>query len=367
MLFETSKADLETALKRIAKIVQANPRSVPILQCVRVLCVSGNLYVGAFSQKVSAQVHVPNAEVKKPGEVVVDYGKFKDRLAKVSPHVEVSTTSTTMRLTSSEDQRLGIPLSDLREYPELEFVDPDESYAVDITDFASVLETALKSGGTDSLIPSLLQVQIKDKLVQVGNGIMAQLIPFECHENIDVTIPKWTINSILDFLNSSPYEKVWLSQDENNYLSFSVGADSFQAVPLATEFPDMSNIFRTARINNVYEFSTDRKTLMNSVRKAQSSTGSNGVFELDLSGNVVGKLKIHAESEEGDWYDETINGIWTGPDKKMNFIAADFIRFFSTFEGETLLIKVGDDNMGNLSPIYIEEGEHVGVLNQFRV
>ena len=366
MQFGASKDNLLAALSRVGKIIKWNPRSVPIRQCVKIESYGNNLFVVATSTMANARVQVEGAVISDPGEpFVVNYDKFKDRVSKAGDVLAIVTDGGSMQILSSSDQKLGLALSDIREFPETQWEEPEESYGLDKNKFATALTTSGSMSSSSSLTPALLQVSIKDQTVTSGNRVAYQILPMQCNPELRSTIPTSTIPALVTFISESAGDQVWLSQAGGENVVVSVGLDQFQTQPLAIEFPDVQSVFGSARVVTQYECTVDRKTLVKELAKAQTSTDSKGTLNLKISGKVAAKIEVSAASA-GDWYEGVVPCIWTGPEKSMTFAVEDLIKFLRAFDEDEIVLRMGDDFKGNPSPVYCKEGEHEAILNQLR-
>ena len=131
MQFATYKDSFLSALNRVSKIVKSNPRSVESLQCVKITSYAGQVYVSAVSSMGSAKVMIQGAKSSGSEDVLVDLDRLKDRVSKTSNMLKVEVDSHTLKITSTDDQRLGLAINDPREYPDVAWAVPEESYGLD--------------------------------------------------------------------------------------------------------------------------------------------------------------------------------------------------------------------------------------------
>lgn len=370
MIFAAVKENLLTAIDRVARVVRANPKSVDILQCVLVESHAGDIYISAYSPMASARVKVCDTALGEPGSFLVNLDKFKDRVSKAGSRIKLQADVTGLKLISSDDQRLGLALNNINEYPTLEWEYPDETYGLHRDEVLELFKSAHSlSGNNTSLIPAFLQVVIRDQTMWAANGVAYFKFPIRCNPELVASIPTQTLLAISGFIQETDADTVWISQDSYKDLVVSVGVDQFQASPLAVSFPDLSDIFNQVRISSIQKLTVSRAKLADELMKAKTSTNSHGCVTLTVGGLALSKIDIRAESDSGDWYESTVAASWDGSveSRTLVFNADSLRKFLNQFDHDMIDIMVGDDFKGDLSPIYVEEGEKVGILNQFRI
>lgn len=369
LTFAASSSDLLTALDRVSRVVRSNPRSVPTLLCVKFDVENDRLYMSATSSMASVRVQVRDAVIgSHKGTVVVNWEKFKDRVSKSGKKVAVSANGKGMSLQSSDNQRIGIVLEDMREFPDITWDTVEESYGVPKDMFREALESSYSVASSTSLAPSFLQVYIKDQKVYSGSGTSYQILPMKCNPEFESTIPASSIPPIVSFLKSSDEDTVWISQQNTDFVSIICGPDQFQATPLTIPFPDLEQTFYSVRIASKSECTVDRRELIKTISAAQTSADEYGSVLLTTPSNAAGPLKVEASGGHGDWFSSSVECIWTGAgEREIRVVGAELLKYLRTLSVEKVTLMVADDFKGTAAPIYIESGEYSAIINQFRV
>lgn len=370
MIFATHKDPLLKALDRISSIVKANPRTVDILQTVLVDSYGGDVYLTATSPMANAKVEVKGAKVGASGAFVVNYDKFRDRVSKSGDTMRLEADETTLKIISSDDQRLGIPLNDIREFPEITWEFPEESYGMQSEDLIALLRTANSlTSSVTSLTPAFLQVMIKDRQLWAANNVSYHKIPISCNPSLESRIPTATLTSIVKFIQDSGGDQVWLSHINESHVVITSGADQFQATPISAPFPDLTELFKQTAVRATSDLKVDRKRLISELTKAKTSADTYGRVTITIPDTALTSMVVETQSEGGDWYEGTVPGcLWTGSaGRNLVFNIDTLLSYLRSFSGEELVLQVGDDFKGDLTPLMCKEGEHVGIINQFRI
>lgn len=367
--FAATKKAVLTALDRLARIVKSNPRSVEILQCVRLESYGKEVYAVATSSMASARVKITDATAVEGGNLVVSLDRLKDRVSKAADVIQIQSSGTSMRIISSGDQRLGLALNDPEEFPTIEWVEVEESYGLVKADLVELfkLSHSLTNQST-ALTPAFLQVRLAEQRLWVANGNSYQVFPVKCNPTLTSSIPTQTLFALSAFVEEAEGDTVWLSQLSEEAVVVSVGNDHFQTSPLAVEFPDLSPTFERVRVSTQNELEIERTRLALELMKAKTSADQHGRVTLTIDTVGTTMVKVEAQSAIGDWYESQIPAIWTGkPERILTFNLESLLKFLQTFKKEKVVLRVGDDFKGDLSAVYCEEGEHEGIVNQYRI
>lgn len=369
MRIVATKKSILTALDRVSRIVKSNPRAVEILQCIKVSTYSDTLYFTASSSMASARVAVTEAKIARGGSFVVNFDRFKDRVSKASSGMAMEVEGDFLKITSSDDQRLGLRLNNLNEFPNIEWSLSEESYGLDKNDTVSLFNKAVQITSTSSpLTPSFMQVHIEDQQLWAANGMSYNVFPMTCNPSLKTSIPVTTLAALSSFILESGGDKIWLSQGDGDRVVASVGMDQFQTTPLAISFPDLDPMFDRVKVASIHELSFNRKAMLGELSKAKSSVDEFGRVTWNVPSQATTLIEVSTNSEVGDWYESKVSALWTGPpERKLVFNLESLTHFMKTFDEEEITFNIGDDFRGELSAVYCKEGKHVGIINQFRV
>lgn len=368
MIFAARKDDILTALARVSKVVKSNPRSVDILQCVRVI-VDESVYVEAISSMASVRVKVRDAKVKESGTFVINFDKFKDRLSKSGSLLALDDESGLLKIVSSDDQRLGLQLNNPNEFPDETWVESEEAYGLGKEEFVSLLENAAAvSSAATSLIPAFLQVKIKNQKLWVANGLSYQMFDLACNELLDSSIPTTSLSPLASFINDSVEDTVWLDQGNASKVVITVGSDQFQANPLAVDFPNLEQTFNKVKVSATDELTFDRSAMLGVLGKAKTSADSYGRVYLDMDSATASAIQVSAHNDSGDWFEGKIPGRWMSSGaRKLVFNIDALSKILRSFSEDSITVKVGQDFKGDLSAGIISEEGNVAIINQFRI
>lgn len=372
MLFAAYKDSFASALDRVSRVVKSNPRSVEILQCIRIDSGSAGVFLTANSPMAKVKVKVDGAKAQGEDSVIVNFDKIKDRVSKTSDTIRVEATNGKMSIVSNKDQKLGLTLGDLAEFPVLSWSVPEESYGIDKEEFLSTLALAGSlTSAVSALTPAFLQVKISKQTMTVASGVTFQKIPLECNPELESTIPTQTLSALQGFVKSSEGDVVWMSQlAEDSDIVITVGDDQFQTVPLALDFPDLEPVFNKIKIMATDELHfSETKRLLAALSKAKTSVDSYGTVNLDVQGTAMTTVVISASNEHGDWFEDKLPVLWSGSasGRKLRFNIDSLISYVKSVPSDSITLRFGEDFRGDLSPAYYEEGSRVGILNQFRI
>jgi DNA polymerase III sliding clamp (beta) subunit (PCNA family) len=314
-------------------------------------------------------VKVQSALVKESGEFVIDFNRFRDRVSKAGPQIVLDSDDQSLKIISSEDQRLGLKLNDPREFPTVAWNVTDESYGLKTEEFIGLLSTAnTLASGVSSLTPAFLQLKIRDQELWAASGSTYHRFKLHCNPTLNTSIPLNTVPALISFIKESEGGTIWMSQDEGDEVVISVGHDQLQTSPLAVQFPDLNGLFDRVQVTSTHELHLQRREIINALSKAASSADAYNRVSLSFEGEVATSMLVRTESEVGDWFEIKIPCLWSGKkDRTMVFNSEDLIRFIRSFESEEIKLLVGDDYKREVAAIYCEERDHSGILNQFRI
>ena len=369
MLFAGTKVGLLNAIDRVSRIVKSNPKSVDILQCIKVDSYAGKVYLIAISSMASARVQVAEAVLKSPGSFVVNLDRFKDRVSKAGDQLVLESDDSSLKIVSSSDQRLGLRLNDPREFPDVEWELSDESYGLDQKDLVTLLKKAhsLASSAT-SLTPAFMQAHLEDRKLWVANGVSYQVFDVECNPALKSSIPTQTLSALSAFIQESGGDTVWLAQMGDENVVVSVGDDQFQTTPLVVTFPNLEPLFSKVKIATSHQLTFQRTALINELSKGKTSADAYGRVTLFMKGVGGTTITVDVKSEAGDWYQGKVPCTWMGTaDRTLVFNLEALSKFLQSFSAENITLFVGEDFKGDLSAIYCEEEGHNGIVNQFRI
>lgn len=368
MEFSTKKETLRVALDRVAKIVKSNPRTVDILQCVKFSTYAGQTFLSATSSMASARVEF-ESKLIADGEFVVNFERLKDRINKAGEVVTLSTTRTMLSIVSSDDQKLGLQLNELDDFPDIEWIHPEESYGLDKKELVELFtKAALITSTASPLTPSFMQVRIDKQRLWAANGMSYASFFIECNPALTTTVPATTLSSIVSFIKECEGDKVWISQGGNERVVVSVGNDQIQAAPLVASFPDLIPMMDRVRIASINDLYVERRALINELNNCRTSVNSFGKVILRIEGQGVTKMFIEARNEIGDWYESSIPITWSGePNRELAVNLENMVYFLRTFKEDNATLRIADDLRGESAAIYLEEEDHVGIINQLRI
>lgn len=370
MLFAASKQSMLAALERVLRVVKSNPRSVDILQCVKLEAVGEHVYMTATSSMATVRVLIDPTVVRTPGSAVVNADRLKDRVSKSADSMTFLAVEGQLKIVSSDDQKLGLALNDPSEFPDVQMVTPDEEYGLDKKELSDLLKHAQAvTGQTSSLTPAFMQAFLYEQQMWVANGMSYQRFPVECNPHLHASIPSSALSPLAGFVKEAKGEVVWLSQTENGRdFIVTVGQDQFQTSPLAVEFPDLSPVFDRVRVASHHGCEVDRSRLASELIKAKTSVDTYGRVQFTIEGTGTAVITLKASTPSGDWYEGRVPCIWTGDSpREMVFNLESLLKFVQSFEDATLTLNIGSDFKGDLAPIYCEEEDHAGIINQFRI
>ena len=370
MLLTADRDSLLKSLDRVSKIVKSNPRAIELLQCVLLETYGDDLYIIAKSHNVAARVCVPNTIVKSAGSSIVAFDRLREAVKNSSANIVMDTSSdTSMKIYSSDDQRIGIPTKDVREFPSTIWLDLDESYAVDTTDFIVALQESVSlSNSNSSLSPMFMQVLIKDNCITSANGVSYQRIPIKCHKSLEVSIPINSVPLIVGFIKESGIDKAWVSTDTGKQIVLSTGKDQFQVSALAVTFPDLDSVFSSAAVRTAESLEVDRKKFIAELTKARLYSDEYGRVSLRIIGPAITSVSISSKDNNGGWFESAVNAVWSNKNPvDLIFSVDSLLNFLKLFQKDTVTLKLGDDFRGDKTPMYCIEGGTIGVLNQFNI
>lgn len=368
MLWAASRDSILHSLSRVSRVVKANPRSIDILQCIRVYSSGTDVYISASSAMASARVQVHGAKVSRQGYFVVDFDRFKDRVSKTSGSIVMDVDTSSLQIISSADQKMFLRLNDEREYPLIDWKDPDESYGIQRDELVKTfVQAASVTTQTSSLTPAFLQVKIKNQKIYAASGSTYHILPFKCNPQLEATIPVRSLALIVGFINATEdNDMVWVSQNNTESVVVSVGTDQFQTEPLALEFPDLSPLFEKVRIASINEIEVPRKPLIEEITRSRTSADEFDRVTLSVESGNNPVVRVCTSNRNGDSYEASVPCAWSGPDRTLVFPVDTLLGFLKVFNSDKLTFMVGDEYRGDLPPLYVKEGEQEGVCNQFR-
>lgn len=369
MLWAVEKDSLLSSIDRVSRIVKSNPRSVDILQCVKVSTYAQQVYLTATSSMASVKVQVRGAVLSDGGEFVINLDKLRDRVAKAGAKIVLQSNDSTLKIMSSNDQKLGLRLADPREFPDVKWVLVDESYGLPTTEVADLLKHAHSiTSSTSGLTPSFLQAKFVNRKMWVSSGVSFHKFDVQCNPNLDSSIPTQTLSSLTAFIQESEGDTIWLSQDDSDEVVISVGNDQFQTSALAISFPDLEPLFEKVRIASDSDVRTSRKDLIRELNNAKNSADDYGRVTLTMEGTLSTSMVIRCESMSGEWFEAKIPCMWTGTEgRTLVFNVESLIKFLQSFTTDDIVLHLGDDLKKDLAAIYCSEEGHSGVINQFRI
>ena len=361
MIFATHKESFLVALDRLSRIVKSSPKSIDVLQCVKIESYGTEVFAVATSSMASARVLIKDAVVGEPGSFLVNLDRLKDRVSKAAPQIKLQADSGTLKIISSDDQKLGLALNDEREFPEVKWVMAEESYGLDKQEVITLFKKAhALTNNANVLTPSFLQVRIVDQTLWVANGVSYQQFPIQCNPALESSIPTQTLFAITGFAQESEGDTVWLSQAGEDEVVVTVGK--------AVEFPNLAPVFDKVRISTANSLRVSRRKLVDELSKAKSSTDEYGRVTIDIQRSAMTSITVQAQASNGDWYESRLTGAWDGEsERSLTFNLDSLHKFLQTFSDDEVTINIGDDFKGELSPAYIEEEGHIGIINQFRI
>lgn len=370
MRWKVDKDILSSALQRVEKVVKSNPRSVEILHNILLDSLGEDLYVTAKSNMASVRIKLDGAIVHDQGSIVVNFDKFRDRISKTEGEVVLDYNRSSLSISSSSDQRLGISLGDSRLFPTTKWNEEEESYSIKVEDFIELLRNAAKiTSSATALTPSFMQIKIKDQLMYCSSGIVFLSTPINVNPSLVVRIPNATLTPLAAFLKADGVDRVWVSQGGKDSMSVSVGCDQFQATPLALDFPDITELLERVRIASSVEISFDKSLLTSALRNARSTAGDGGLVTLSFSGLGSSTMHIETQSSTGDWFESSIPCNWYGSeDFVLEFQIDSLIGFLSCIPASvTKVAAFTSPSLKDKAPLYVKEGEFVAALNQYQV
>ena len=370
MLFAVRKEDIQSALSRVGRVVKSNSKSAAILQCVLFSSYAGKVYITATSHISSVKVVLPTLKnINIEGSFAVNFDKLKDRISKSSSEILLETDLKVLKVQSSNDQKLGIALNNATAFPEVKWVDPDESYGVPKDSFLDTLtEFNRFTANVSSLTPAFLQVLIRDQLIFSSSGSSYIRKPLEVNPNLDVRIPTNSLSHLASFIQETEEDTVWISQDPSNAVVVTVGTEQIQASSSTVPFPNLAPLFDNAEVACVEGIQINRTDLLKELIRAKTSLDRWQQIKLNVSGVGYTSMKVSTVSDVGDWFESSIPCTWVGgKDIEMIFSFDTLSRFLTMFKEEKVNLMIGPDIKGDPTQVLVEEGESSGVITQFRI
>lgn len=369
MRWAVEKESLLSAIDRVSRIVKSNPRSVDILQCVKVSTYAQQVYLTATSSMASVKVQVRGAVLSDGGEFVINLDKLRDRVSKAGSKIVLQSDDSTLKIMSSNDQKLGLRLADPREFPEVKWVLVDESYGLPTNEVVNLLKHAHSiTSSTSGLTPAFLQAKFVDRKMLVSSGVSFHKFDVECNPALNSSIPTQTLSPLTAFIQESEGDTIWLSQDDSDEVVISVGNDQFQTSSLAIAFPDLEPLFEKVRIASDADVRVNRKDLIRELNNAKNSADDYGRVSLTMEGTLSTFMVVRCESASGEWFEAKLPCLWAGTEgRTLVFNVESLVKFLQSFTTDDSVLYVGDDSKKDLAAVYCSEEGHSGIINQFRI
>ncbi len=357
MKIRVSKLKARDAVK-LASSAADRRGTIPILSNILFEAEDNTLRLTATNLEIGVST-VIDCEVEEGGKVTVNANKAAKLFSSLTGDEIVLETSDSKLNVKAANSRFSLATLPPNEFPEIEL---PSSYPI-----------TLPSDEIDRAIKKVSYAASKDEARYVLTGVLLRSLGDRLHavatdghrlalyevlvpsEGFSAIIPKKSISELKKVLREG--EEVSVAE-QGNKLYFSSGDTVMWTSLIEGEYPDYTAVIPE---DNPLTMSADREELLSALKEVSIIFDKEEVMAVQFN-LEDGRLTLQARNVEGEAPEEaevTIPVDYSGEPFSVNFNIIHMIESISSFDGETITMKFGEE----LTPVLIASEDEPQLKN----
>lgn len=351
-------------LDRAASVLPSRD-AIPVLKNFQFQAVDGRLTVIATDLELSIISISELVDIKTEGTAVLP-GKQLVSIVKEAAGETVSIEIEDDRVNLiSENAHWTLRLIRDDEYPLLPDIKNLSYVEVDRLTFLESLEAVYRSASTDTNRPNLCLVDCAGGKVRATDGVRCQQVDMGEGSVPDMQIPIGAVQDLLRLMRATDVESISVA-DDDAYLVFKIGNDSFIASKLAMEFPPIEDLLINPAMQNDRPMTCDREELVSTIKRVRiTADPESSAIRLTMDNN---QLCIQSQDDMGNKADEIIPCGWSGSEYSVVVNHRFLTDLLEISDAPTCHFYFGKDTKTNKSHILHRDPDtsQIGIIGQMR-
>lgn len=371
MIIVTKRFALQALLEKAAGIVPTK-ESVPILKnfLVEATTEPGKLSVAATDLELSMVASTLMVQVEEEGRALLPANRMLQILREASDDDLSLVVADHKALLEVGKTSWNLSIQDDAEYPELPDLEESTYETVSLPEFLNGLKSVRYAAATEVARLNLMIVDIRDGKMRASDGVRFQQIDLPKFP-LNISIPIAAVGDLVKALQVSSAATLDIGENEN-YLIFRIGGDSFIAQKLNVEYPDMESQVLKPALANDQKLHVDRNQLIQAIKQvritADPDTSAIRLILLPASEKSGAKMLVHSKDKYNSQTTTELDVSFTGPERSVTVNHDHLMQMLSMTNVKSCTFYLGQDLKSRLSPILLRDLDSgmLGVLSQTR-
>ena len=360
---------LYAALSRVARIA---PRSAPnpVLSFVKIEAFEDELFISAtdLATRIVAEV-TGQRKIDQVGVCLLPAQALTLALrASAAAWVGLATPDSQA---SAVQMGIGRAAYRWKTLPPAHFPDiltlntEAEHHVLDRGSFLAAVQ-AVRTAIPTSADPRFDQVGITGGLFQAADGNRYHQVFAEDAVSVHAALPTDFLTDVLGLVGGSAENKLILGLSEDKLaISVRIGSVILMTRARAEAFPDVTEVFATARRVNTEPLVLDRNELLSAVRRIRMvADAESGAIALKLTD---GEVLVSARQQSGSRATEPVPASWSGPPRTLVLHHSHLVGLLEMFDPGPVRLMVGPDSRTKPGSVYLADDTRCGVVHQLRM
>jgi DNA polymerase-3 subunit beta len=367
MKFSIQREVLQPVLAK-ARSVLTTKDIVPILKNFNITVDDLGLRVVATDLELSVIAKTSAAKCLEPGRAVFPGSKLIEIVSTCADDVVTVTIEDDSATVECAGATWSVGLPSNEDYPEVPDTEDAEVVFVVKESFKNALSKVKGAAAREGVRPALQMVDVSGGCVRASDGAIFRQVCVPELSELDLQIPVGAAEDLVKLLKGSEAEMVGIGETEDHLL-FVLGADVFVVTKNNVEYPDMEESLLAPARQNKQALTVDRDQLLNGVRRVRvnADEDTKGVT-LNLSQN---SLILSARDKYGNTAQQELEAGYNSPEgSKDRSLAVNHINLIDALQvvdDSSVTLMLGNDTRQRKSPIFIEDGGTVVVLQPLKL
>jgi len=288
------------------------------------------------------------------GEFVVPLADFRSVLTKAGTAIVAGTVQDSkLTLITPDHSRFRLPLLSVDDFPKSDIPSEAECHTLPTKRFTEALTMARAAATGGGYTPGLRQIAIRPGVILSGDGISFRKVLFPENKYLSADIPVTELRALLGILPSIEASRVIVGGTGSRF-SVEVAGVWLTMQGLADEFPDVTKVIESAKVESTDQLTVDRSALMTALSKLSSHDYENVKIRL----HTIDKISVSAEDDSYQFETE-IPALWEGAPMEVQVDRQRFRDLVSSSSDDTLAFRCSESG-----PLLLQDSAHVTLLNQ---
>lgn len=367
MNFTVKKEVFEAVLHK-SRAVLATKDLVPILKNFNITVGENMLRVVATDLYLSVVAKTTLVTCIEPGSAMFPGSRLLDIVKTCADEDVCVVVEDDVAVVTCAGATWSINLQDSFGYPDVPDADDIDVVYIVKDAFKNALNKVKGAAAKEGVRPALQMVDITGGNVRASDGAVFRQVHVPSLADITMQIPLGAVDDLVKLLKGTEAENVGFGQTSDHIL-FVVGGDVLIVTKNNVEYPDVEASLLGPARENKQVLTADREQLAAGVKRVRVNADE------DTKGVVLtltqDHLSLSAHDKSGNAADQQLEVKYNSPsgahDRSLAVNHINLLDVLAVLDSSDVSIRLGSDTRQRKSPVFIEDGNTVAVLQQIKL